>query len=71
MNLATLKPGTSAVISEIAGGDELSSRLEEIGFNPGCEVSVVSRTPFRGPVAVAIRGTTIALRENEASRIKL
>ena len=71
MDITSLKVGMSGIISQIVGGDDLSMQLEEMGFVPGCEVSVVSRGPFAGPVALAVRGTTIALRRNEASRIKI
>ena len=71
MDITSLKVGMSGIISQIVGGDDLSMQLEEMGFVPGCEVSVVSRGPFAGPIALAVRGTTIALRRNEASRIKI
>lgn len=71
MDITALKAGMKAKISQIVGGDDLSIQLEEMGFVPGCEVSVVSRGPFAGPVALAVRGTTIALRRSEASRIKI
>ena len=71
MDIASLKAGMTARISQIVGADELSIQLQEMGFVPGCEVSMVSRSPFAGPVALAVRGTTIALRQSEASRIKL
>ena len=71
MDITSLKAGMSGIISQIVGGDDLSMQLEEMGFVPGCEVSVVSRGPFAGPIALAVRGTTIALRRNEAIRIKI
>ncbi len=71
MDITQLKAGMSGIISQIVGGDDLSIQLEEMGFVPGSEISVVSRGPFAGPVALAVRGTTIALRRNEASRIKI
>ncbi len=71
MDITQLKAGMSGIISQIVGGDDLSIQLEEMGFVPGSEISVVSRGPFAGPVALAVRGTTIALRRSEASRIKI
>ncbi|MCH8218760.1 MAG: ferrous iron transport protein A [Planctomycetes bacterium] len=71
MDITSLKVGMSGIISQIVGGDDLSIQLEEMGFVPGCEISIVSRGPFAGPVALAVRGTTIALRRSEASRIKI
>ncbi|MCH7918358.1 MAG: ferrous iron transport protein A [Planctomycetes bacterium] len=71
MDITQLKAGMSGIISQIVGGDDLSIQLEEMGFVPGSEISVVSRGPFAGPVALAVRGTTFALRRSEASRIKI
>ena len=71
MDITQLKAGMSGIISQIVGGDDLSIQLEEMGFVPGSEISVVSRGPFAGPVALAVRGTTLALRRSEASRIKI
>ncbi len=71
MNLATLRAGMRAIITEITGMDDVAFQLQELGFNPGCEVSVLNRSPFGGPVTVAVRGATIALRRTEADRVKL
>jgi len=71
MNLATLKAGMRAIITEITGMDDIAIQLQELGFNPGCEVAVLNRSPFGGPVTVAVRGATIALRRTEADRVKL
>lgn len=71
MDLATLKVGVTACIKEIAGMDSLAHQLQEIGFTPGSEVAVVSRSLFDGPMAVSLRGARIALRPNEARRIRL
>ena len=71
MNVATLKAGMSAIIKEISGQDDLAIQLQELGFVRGCQVAVVSRSPFNGPMAVAMRGTKIALRPNEARRIRI
>ena len=71
MSLATLKAGMKAIITGIAGVDEITFQLQEMGFNPGCEVCVLSHSPFGGPVTVVVRGTTIALRRSEANCIQI
>ena len=53
MDITSLKAGMSGIISQIVGGDDLSIQLEEMGFVPGCEISVVSRGPFARPVYLA------------------
>ncbi len=71
MNVATLKAGMSAIIKGVSGQDDLARQLLELGFIPGCQIAVVSRSPFNGPLAVSMRGTKIALRPNEARRIRI
>lgn len=71
MHLATLKAGMKAIIKDITGMDDIAFQLQEMGFIPGCEVAVLNQSPFGGPMTVAVRGATIALRRSEAHRIKI
>jgi ferrous iron transport protein A len=49
---------------------ELESRLLELGFIEGAEITVLHEGPFgRDPMAVRINGSTIALRRREAMAI--
>ncbi|MGH2576079.1 MAG: FeoA family protein [Ignavibacteria bacterium] len=70
-----MKCGESAVISSV-GDDCLDIhchclRLMEIGFTPGQEVTLLAKSPFDDPLAIAVRGTIISLRRNEAECIKI
>ncbi len=71
MTVTTLNVGMTAIIKEIQGHDALAFQLQELGFVPGSKLVVLSKTPFNGPLAVAIRGAIIALRPNEARRIRI
>ena len=71
MDLSKLPVGQSAHIKSVAGTDSLSQQIKEMGFVPGSHVTLLSRGPFRSPFIVSIRGTTIALRKNEAERVLL
>ena len=66
MTLADLKVGQREKIKSVVGDRVLVHQLEALGFVPGSLVSLVSRGPFRDPLAFQIRGTTIALRKSEA-----
>jgi ferrous iron transport protein A len=74
-SVADLDIGDSAVISSV--GDDCVDihchclRLMELGFTPGQEVTLVARSPFKDPMAVSVRGTIIALRNDEAECIKI
>lgn len=74
-SVADLKLGETATITSV-GDDCLDInchclRLLEIGFTPGQEVTLLSRSPFKDPLAISVRGTIIALRSEEAECIKI
>ena len=68
-SLTHMKRGDSAVIRSLQGHHELRFRLQEMGFTPGVEVRLVARAAFGGPLAFALRGTTVALRRSDADCI--
>jgi ferrous iron transport protein A len=67
MAITDLQFGQKYRIKDI---DSNSSYLLELGFVPGEEIELISKSPFKGPYAFRIKGTTIALRYEEAQRIK-
>lgn len=70
-SLASLGAGERAVIHALNAGDRFRRRLLDLGFVPGTVVEAVRRSPFGDPVAVSVRGTTIALRLEDAGRIAI
>lgn len=44
-------------------------RMLDLGLTCSAEVAALQRSPFGDPTAYAIRGTVIALRSQDASRI--
>lgn len=70
-SLAGVPAGTTVRILAVEGERRTRMRLLEMGFTPGEEVTPVANAPFGGPVAVAVRGTIVALRDSEASCIRL
>ena len=72
MTLADLEIGQSSVIKGVTADNEtLCRELQELGFIPGTEVSLVSKGLFGNPLAYRIRGTIFALRKHEAKAIQL
>ncbi|MFZ9089885.1 MAG: FeoA family protein [Planctomycetaceae bacterium] len=65
-HLATVPNGATAFVTAVALNRATSSRLMELGFVPGEEVTVLRRAPFGGPLLCHIRGTSIGLRVEEA-----
>lgn len=71
--LAGLKPGQKAVVvglSPACRGPE-RRRLLDLGFVPGTEVKVVMESPLGDPVAYEVRGTTVALRRDQARVVQI
>ncbi len=66
-----LNSGEKGIISEIDCSHPSSRRILEVGFTPGQEIELVSKSIFQDPIAFSIRGTIIAIRKNEAECIKI
>lgn len=66
---ADLKIGETAIIKDVDNSHYSSHRILEIGFTPGQEIELVSKSVFNDPIALTIRGTVIAIRRNEAKCI--
>ena len=69
--LSMLEEDESAKIIGIAKdmrGDS-RRRLLDLGFVKGADVSIDLINPLKDPKAFLIKGTSIALRENQASKI--
>ncbi len=66
-----LKLREKAQVHAIDAPKELKRRLMEIGFIPGSTVEHLHRTPFNGPLVFGCRGTSIALRHEDARCVLL
>jgi ferrous iron transport protein A len=69
--LDELKVGARARVERIAGTDDVSVRLMEMGVLPGIEVKVLGRAPLGDPLEIELRGYRLSVRSNEASRIEV
>lgn len=69
--LAALQVGGHARVENIAGDDEISVRLMEMGLVPGTDVRIVSLAPLGDPVEIELRGYRLSLRKSEAERVEV
>ena len=69
MTLTKLKKGKSAKVVEVAGGKQVSHRLSSLGLRVGVSVSKISDFALKGPVAVKVGSTTIALGHTMAEKV--
>jgi Fe2+ transport system protein FeoA len=73
-NLTTLdklEPFQEGVVIGIDGEPVSRRRLLEAGFVVGSKVRFLMTTPFRDPLVFSLRGTSIALRKNEARCVRV
>ncbi|MBX7075237.1 MAG: ferrous iron transport protein A [Pirellulales bacterium] len=71
MRLAELPVGQSARVCSIAGVDELSIRLMEMGLTPGVEIRAVGKAPLGDPLEFELRGYRLSVRRQEAGRVEI
>ena len=71
ISLDTLAPSQHAFICSVAARDDIRRRLQELGFLPGAEVVCLMRAPSGDPTAYRICSAVIALRREDAQRIRI
>lgn len=64
-----MKAGKKAKILEISGGSALENRLMSMGLYQGREITKFSHFALKGPVAIKVGRTVIALGHSMAARI--
>lgn len=71
MTLDELAQDDRARVTGVAGGDDVSLRLMEMGLTPGAIVRFVGTAPLGDPLELEIRGYRLSLRRSEASRVSV
>lgn len=69
--LATLPVGSRSKVVHIAGDDEISLRLMEMGLTPGVEFELIGVAPLGDPLELELRGYRLSLRKSEAARVEV
>ena len=67
--MAEIKIGQRARVVELLVEGLTRRRLLDLGLLPGTEVRAVMRSPLGTPMAYDIRGSMLALRPEDASKI--
>lgn len=70
-SLADLMIGTTGKISSLELDGLLRRRILDLGMVPGTQVQCIRKSPAGDPIAFRVRNTTIALRSDDASLIKI
>jgi len=61
VSLAALSEGGKAVMTHTSGGCGVVRRLSEMGLTPGCEIKMLRKCSFHGPIEIEIRGVSLAI----------
>ena len=71
MTLDRLRLNSQAVVTGIGVKPELKDRLNDFGFVPGTRVCSRYRSPGGRTTALELRGTVIALRTGDMTKIRV
>lgn len=69
MNLNEIKLNEKAIIKKVECQGNIKRRLLDLGFIKGTEITPVLISPSKDPRAFYIRGSTIALRKEDAKNV--
>lgn len=69
VSLVQMRTGQKGKVLEISGGIGIRNRLMSIGIYEGKEIAKLSHFALRGPVAIKVGRTVLALGHGMASKI--
>ena len=67
--LVCLPEKGKAIIAHASGDLAVVRRLSEMGLTPGCELRLLRKGSFHGPIEIEVRGVSLALGYDLASEI--
>lgn len=67
--LSNLRKGEKAVVKFIRGAGIATQRIIDMGLCPGTVISILNSAPFKGPIEISVRGTTLALGRGLAEKV--
>ncbi len=70
VKLTQAEKGVDVKIQSI-DGDELRSKLLELGLTSGSTLRILYTAPFGDPIAVDVEGFVLSLRKSEADLIRV
>lgn len=69
VSLDQLKAGERGVVERYEGEEDLHYRLKELGLVRGTLVSVKRLAPLGDPMEIVLRGYSLSIRKQDASKI--
>ena len=70
-SLAELDIGEEARVVRVAGRDQISRRLLEMGLTGGTPLRLIGTAPLGDPIELEVRGYRLSVRRSEAERVEI
>lgn len=67
--LTDCESGEEVIILSVNAGYRAKTRLANLGIVPGVKVKKMKNAPFRGPIEIKVRGSSLVLGRGLASKI--
>lgn len=67
--LNNLPVGKSATVSELRSNKDVKRRLQDLGLVTNTKIKALYKSPLNDPTAYLVRGSVIALRNDDAKKI--
>ena len=67
--LTAMKVGDRGIVTRLTHPGPIRRRLIDVGFSAGTVISCLGKSPLGDPIAYAVKGTVIALRQEDAEQI--
>ncbi len=67
--LNKLRQNKTGVVTELKNSGIIRRRLQDLGIIEGTRIECIGKSPLGDPKAYLIKGTQIALRNNDAEKI--
>jgi ferrous iron transport protein A len=69
LSLSQMKEKIKGRVVEITGGHTLQNKLMSLGIYPGREITKLSHFALRGPIAIKVGRSTLALGHDMAAKV--
>ncbi len=69
ISLDKVKVSAKCVVCSLLARDSDRRRLLDLGIVPGTKIEVLGKSPSGSPICYLIRGTVIALRDDDSNKI--
>ena len=67
--LSECESGEEVIVLSVNAGYRAKTRLANLGIVPGVKIKKMKNAPFRGPIEIKVKGSSLVIGRGLASRI--